>query len=688
MSEQRSLDALFRPERVAVVGASERPGSPGAVLWRNLADFPGEVVPVSATAECIDDVPAYPSLREVPGTVDLALVAVRAEACPQVLRDAAASGIRCCVVVSAGFAEAGADGARLQDDMVRTAREGGVLLVGPNCLGVQNLALPLNASLSAGAPRGGTGISLVTQSGSYAMGVRALTEDEGFRFATAYSSGNRADLGDHEVVAHLGEDAATTVICLYLESVAAGRELLDAVRVATAKKPVVLAAAGSSAAGARAAASHTGALAADRRAWRSLLSSVGVTVAGSGLEMLDTGRVLAGQLPAGDRVAVITNSGGVGTELADELSAEGLTVPELSPVLQQQLAARLPAYAGTSNPVDLTPVWDRYAELYSSVLDLLVRSGEVDAVVPVLLHRSAEDPRVATGLAEAVVRLREEGLRVPVYVCWVAPRAAWGNTRSLHDVGIPCLEWPRRTARAVGHAARHGRFRREAPVIAPATPPRRLPPDVGRDAEATWAFLRRHGVPVATTLFCDTAIAAAAAARQLGFPVAVKVDHPSIVHKSDVGGVRVGLTSEADVLMAATELLALAPGSRVVVQRTEAGVEMLVGALDEPTFGPVVCFGAGGTLLEVIDDVEFAPAPLTSQQARALVDRPRAARLLDGLRGGPPADRQALRTLVRAVGDLIATYPEMAELDLNPVLAGPEGCLVVDARLLRGDREP
>jgi acetyltransferase len=686
MRPGRQLDPLFRPRRVALVGASDREGSPGAVLWANLTTFPGEVVPVSATALEVDGVPAFRSLREIPGPVDLAVVAVPAAACPRVVREAAEVGVRCCVVVSAGFAETGEHGRALQEEMLAAARSGGVLLVGPNCLGVQNLGLPLNASLAAGTARGGTGISLVTQSGSYAMAVQSLSADEGVRFATAYSSGNRADLGDHEVIEHLRDDPATDVICVYLESVAGGRALLDAIRSTTARKPVVVTAVGRSEAGARAAASHTAALATDRRAWDSLLASVGATVARSGREMLDAAQVLAGQpLPGGDRVGVVTNSGGIGTELADLLVAEGLQVPRLSEGLQRRLAALLPPYAGTSNPVDITPVWRRFAELYPAVLDLLARSGEVDMVVPVLLHRSAENPAVGSGLIETVAALRREGLTLPVVACWVAARAAWPRAAALREAGMPCLEWPPRTASAVGHAVRYARYRGSVQPIVLAATPRRLPVDVGHDSRATWEFLRASGLPLAETAFCATADEAASAARRLGHPVVVKVDHPDISHKTDVGGVRTGLRNEQQVLTAARELLTLAGGSRVVVQHQHAGVELVVGALQEPTFGPVVCFGTGGVLLEVTDDVVFAPAPLSGSDALALLDRPRASRLLDGLRGAAPVDRATLASVVQTAGDLVADHAEIGELDLNPVLGAADRCVVVDVRLVRAD---
>lgn len=662
------------------------------MLWTNLAGFPGEVVPVSRTSETIDGQPAYTSLRDVPGSADLAVVAVPAAAALEVLQDAIAAGVRAVVLVSAGFAETGPAGAELQDQLTRAARAGGVLLVGPNCLGVQNCGLPLNASLASGMTGGGGGISLITQSGSYAMAVHAMSSEEGLDFAIAYSSGNRADIDDSEVLDYLRGDDRTDVVCVFTESLGDGRAFLEAARRTTRVKPVIVAAVGRSEAGARAAASHTAALAADRHAWDDVLRGAGVTVTRSGIEMLDAARALGKQpLPLGHRAAIITNSGGTGTELSDLLADEGVVLPEFSEGLRTRLAELLPDYASTANPVDITPVWSRFAELYPAVLDILARSGEVDLVMPVLLHRSAEDAAVAEGIVRTVESLRKDGVTVPVYVCWVARRSAWPVAALLQSAGIPCLEWPPRAARAVGHAVRYGEFWQLMPSEPPdptAVPQRLLPPSVGIDAEATYGFLVENGIPMIHTSFVEDSPGAVAAARRIGYPVVLKVDHPDLSHKSDAGGVRLNLTDDDDVAGAASALLSLAPGARLVVQPMSTGVEVVIGGIREPTFGPVVVFGLGGVLVEFLDDVRFAAAPLTAAYAARLVSAPRGAAILDGVRGKPPSDVGALAALVRTVGDLMAAYPDLIELDLNPVLAGQTGCAAVDFRAVTAHANP
>ena len=667
-----------------MVGASVKQGSPGNVVWRNLSTFPGEVVPVTPSSRDVDGVTAFATLRDVPGAIDLAVVAVPAAAVLDVVRDAAAAGVGACVIVSAGFAEIGEEGRHLQNEMVRVAREANVLLVGPNCLGVQNCDVPLNASLSAGTATGGGGISVITQSGSYAMALHALSEDEGVHFAVAYSSGNRCDIDDAEVVDHLRNDTRTDVVCAFVESLGNGQLFIDVARRTTPVKPVIVTAVGRSEAGARAAASHTAALASNRRAWDDVLASAGVTVARSGLDMLDAARVLHSQpIPKGARAAIITNSGGTGTELADLLADEGVVVPELSPGLREQLDALLPGYASSANPVDITPVWSRFAELYPAVCELLARSGEVDLVVPVLLHRSAESHEVADGLVAAMRALRADGVAVPIYVCWVARRSAWPIAAQLQQEGIPCLEWPARTARAIGHAVRYGEVQRRAGLIFDTPPPAELPADVGVNAEATAEFLRMHGIPVVHTVLAATIDAAVAAAESVGYPVVAKVDHPDLLHKSDVGGVRLALESADEVRAAAADLMALAPHARVLIQPQLGGRELVVGGLREPTLGPIVAFGLGGVLVEVLDDVSFAAAPLSARGAEYVVNRSRASVLLDGVRGGVAVDREAVARVVESTAMLMARFPQIVELDLNPMLATAEGVVVVDARLIR-----
>ena len=680
------LAAVFAPRRVALVGASERPGSVGRLLWDNLAGFPGEVLPVGSAARVCGQV-AYPDLRDVPGQVDLAVIATPAATVPGIVRSAAGKGVAAVVVLSAGFAETGDDGARLQDEAVAAARAGGVRLVGPNCFGVQNADLPLNASIAAGTPRGGGGVTIVTQSGSYGMAVHALGQDEGLRVAKVFAAGNKADITDAELLAYLRQDPDTSVICLLLESITDARGFFAEACLTTAHKPVIAVVGGRTSAGQRAAVSHTAALASDDAVRDAALRQAGVVRVRTGLQVLDAARALSSQpVPRGPRVAVITNSGGTGVELTDLLADEGLVVPELSESLQAGLRAIMPAYASARNPVDMTPAWNLFTTVYPGAIEMLARSGEVDVIVPVLLQRSAS-AEVAVAVRDAVARLRAAEVPVPVYVCWVAPRSADEHARLLNLAGVPCFPWPERTAQVAGVAVRCGlQLGKEGPPRdgAMARPPAPLPAATRNGflpSQAARDLLVASGIAVIETVCCRSAASAAAAAERLGYPVVAKVDHPDLVHKSDAGGVRLGLGSGDEVAEAAAELLGLAAGASVLVQHQHRGVELLVGGVRDPEFGAMVVAGLGGVLVETQRDVQLAVAPVDTEQARAMLSSLRGAAILGGLRGSPPVHLGFVAETIVAVADLMVAHPQIAELDLNPVLAGPDGCVAVDWRI-------
>lgn len=679
------LAAVFEPRRVALVGASDRPGRIGETFWHNLSGFPGEVIPVTRGGGMVGGRPAVASLREVDGEVDLAVVVVPAADVPEVIRDAALRGITAAVVISGGFAETGPEGVRLQAELVAAARAGGVRVVGPNCFGVQNCDLGLNASLATGSAEGGGEISLVTQSGAYGMAIHALGVDEGTRFAKVYAAGNKIDIGDAELLRYLRDDPSSGILCFYLESMAGGRDFITEARLTTPLKPVIVAKTGRSSAGARAARFHTAALAGTHAVTAGAFAQAGIVEARSGLEMLDTARALAAHpWPPGPRVAIITNSGGTGVELTDLLADEGLQTPELSSALQAELRAVLPPLGSTTNPVDMTPVWHRYTELYPLLIDRIARSGEVDIVVPVLLHRSAIDERVAVAVRDATLRLRADSVDVPVYVCWVAPRAARANADLLQAAGVPCFEWPERTARAVGHAARYAQARHTVrpPAVSRPRPAGigPLPPGVLPPIEAD-RLLRVAGVPLVESALCDSTEGALAAAGAMGYPVVAKAIHPALLHKSDAHGVRLGLVDATALAAATADLLLLRPGTQVLVQRQERGVEVIVGGLRDAELGPAVMVGLGGVLVEVLDDVAFGLAPLDGRDALALLRRLRGFAVLSGVRGAAAVDLDALASLVSAVGDLLVGVPEVIAVDLNPVLATPRGCIAVDWRI-------
>ena len=682
------LERVFAPRRVAVVGASEEPGKIGAAFMANLEGFEGELIPVTPSREEVAGRRAYPRLTDVPGTVDLAVAVVPAKALEGVAADAAEAGVGGLVVISGGFAEIGEEGAELQRRVVEAARAGGVRVVGPNCLGVQNCHTGLNATMALGGAGGGGRISLATQSGAYGMAVHMLAAEQQMSFAKVYAAGNKSDIADSEVLEYFGADPDSAVLCFFMESLQDGRRFCEVAREVAPRKPILVTKTGRSEEGARAAVSHTAALAGEADVWRAGFAQAGVVLADSGLEMMDAAKALDWQpLPRGPRVGIVTNSGGTGVELTDLLAEQGLTVPELSTGLRERLAASLPAFGSARNPVDVTTAWKLFGELYPLAVEELARSGEVDQVVPVLLQRSAQSEDVVAGLLEVAERLAADGIEVPIYACWVAPADARANADRLQAGGIPCFEWPARTARAAALAVRCGEVR-EHPPQAPPVPVRRAGgPAIGPgllDPDRGAELLRAYGVEVAPQRLAADPEEAAALAAELGFPAVAKLVSPGLAHKSDVGGVRVGLADPEEVRAAAAELLAIDSAGAVLIQPLVTGVEVIVGGFRDPQFGPVVAVGLGGVLVEVLRDVAFRLAPVTEAEALEALRSLRGVAVLEGTRGQEGVDLGALARTVAAASELLASEPEVAELDLNPVLASPRGAVAVDVRVVGG----
>lgn len=685
------LDAVFAPRRVAVVGASDEPGKVGTTFMRNLAGFCGDVIAVNPSRKEVAGKRAYASLSDVPGAIDLAVAIVPAGAVLGVVADAAQAHVGAVVVISGGFAESGVQGAELQRQMLELARAGGVRIVGPNCLGVQNCHMGLNATMALGSGDGGGRITLATQSGAYGMAIYMLAREQQMGFAKLYAAGNKADISDTEVLEYLGDDENSGVLCFFMESLADGRGFCEAARRITARKPLLVTKTGRTDDGKRAAVSHTAALAGKSDIWRAAFEQSGIVVAGSGLEMMDAARALDWQpTPAGGRVGIVTNSGGTGVELTDLLVEAGLSVPELSATLQGQLAAPLPALGSPRNPVDLTTAWAKFAELYPFAVDRLARSGEVDIVIPVLLQRSAQDEGVAAGLRDVAAGLRGDGVEIPLYVCWIAPADARPNLELLQAARIPCFEWPTRTARAAGLAREYGAVRDLAsatadPAVAVEAPPGLAPLGSGPvDAGQAAALARAFGIDVVEQLIAFDPDAAAEAAQSLGFPVVAKLVSRSATHKSELGGVRVNLRDASEVRAAARELLALTADAGVMLQPMVDGVEVMIGGFRDPQFGPIVAVGLGGVLVEVLADVAFRMAPLDRPQALRALESLRCFPVLEGVRGEAGVDLERLADAVVGASRMLAAVPEIAEFDLNPIIADRSRAVAVDVRVIGG----
>ena len=674
--------ALFDPRRLALVGASSKPGKLGYLFMRNLADgYAGELIPIHPSEATIFERRAYPTVSAVAGRVDLAVVVAPEQAVLAAIEDCVAAHVTAAVIVTGGFAESGPAGKALQDRIAATARAGGVRLVGPNCFGVINVHAGLNASLGMGLPEAG-GVSLFTQSGAYGMAAFSRSREGGVGFAKVIAPGNKADLDETDIVTYLGADPATRVIALLLESIRDGAAFVEAVRRVTPFKPVVVLKTGRHAAAQRAAASHTDALAGDYRVASAALRQAGARLVDDGLSLLDVASALDVQPPlAGRRVAIITNSGGTGVELADLLEEEGLCVPALSDPLQAQIKTWIPAYGSATNPVDVTTDWPRFADMYGNTLRTLLASGEVDAVVPVLLQRSALMSEVSERVISEHRAARESGSPTAVHVCWVGPEGSEENRRRLLAAGIPCHPWAARTARTLAACRSLPAYDRPA-IGAPLPLPAGADADGWLSPEATFETLNAAGLTFAPWHVADSADLAAAAAVELGFPVVLKAVRPGLVHKSDAGAVRIGVADESAVRAVAEDFeRRLGAGPVLVQKQLGAGLELVIGAVRDPQFGPVVVVGLGGVWVEALDDVALRVAPFDENEANAMLHELRAAPLLDGARGKAPVDRPALARLLARLSIWIARAPWLATLDVNPIIATGAQLTAVDARV-------
>jgi acetyl coenzyme A synthetase (ADP forming)-like protein len=680
-----SLRPFFTPTTVAVIGASPRHGSIGGELFRNIlaADFAGAAFPVNLKGEPVAGVRAYRSISEIPDRVELAVICLPAERVHEAASDALRHGVRALCVISAGFAETGEDGRELQEHLLALARSHGARLVGPNCLGVAVPGRGLNATFAPRAlPAGRIGFS--SQSGALGLALLEKATERALGFSSFISIGNKADVSSNDLLEWWEDDEATDLVLLYLESFGNPRTFARVARRVARRKPILALKAGSTSAGSRAASSHTAALASSDAAVDALFRQSGVLRARTLEELLDAAALLSTQpLPRGRRVGVITNAGGLGILCADACESAGLELSALTEQTRLAVAAAVPGEASLANPVDL--LGSATAATYEAVIPHVLADPNIDALIVIFV------PPVVAGadeVAAAIRRSAESSTAAKPVVAVVI--SADGTPAVLRESGSPvaALPYPESAARALAFACERADWlerplggatefdidtaagRRVVDSALADSPDAWLPPDRIR------ALLEAYGIPLVPERVANDADVAETAASALGFPVVVKTAAPG-VHKTDIGGVALDLRDGAQVRDAVARI-----GAPVIVQAfLQAGTELLAGAVQDPVFGPLVAFGPGGANAELIGEAAFRIAPLTVLDAQELVLGGKAGRLVAGFRGAAPADAGALVELLLRLARLVEDIPEVAELDLNPILAQPDGCVAVDARV-------
>jgi acetyl coenzyme A synthetase (ADP forming)-like protein len=676
-----SLRPFFLPRSVAIVGASAREGSVGGDLFRNVlsAGFSGVVYPVNSSATPVAGVRAYSSVNEIDDPIDLVVVCVPAPVVLDVVDEALQKGVRAIAVISAGFAEVGIDGQDLQEELLALVRMYGGRLLGPNILGLSSAATHLNATIGAVEPPIGR-LALSSQSGALGVALLDAARARNLGVSAFVSVGNTADVSPNDLLEWWEDDETTDLILLYLESFGNPKKFARIARRVARRKPILALKSGRSTAGRRAASSHTAALASSETATTALFHQAGVIRAETFAELLETARLLAGQpLPDGDRVAIVTNAGGLAVICADACEAAGLTLPELSEESQDKLRDLLPDEASVRNPIDM--LGTATGEVFAEATRIALADARVDAVIVMTIPMvSVSTDRIVKAIEQVLAEDKPTKPIVPVFA---------GNPDRVFGSLPVSFNFPESAARALGHAAERGRWLRRPLGTVPefddidfeaaaAIVDKAIArgDDGWLEADEIERLLGAYGIPFVKQGVADDLESAIAMAHELGYPVAVKAAEAGL-HKSDKGLVALGISSD-DELAAALERIGF---PALLQQQVDGKIELLAGVVEDPLFGPLVGLGPGGVFAELIAGTTYRIAPITIRDAEELVDSERTARLVAGFRGAPPADREALIDLVLRLARLAVDRPEIVELDLNPLFALPESYLPVDARI-------
>ncbi len=705
----RNFDALFRPRSIALIGASNRPCSAGLVTMQNLlaGGFDGPIMPVNPKHRSVAGVLAFPDIQSLPIAPDLAVICTPPQTVPALVEQLGARGTKAAIIITAGFGESGNEtGTGLQRQICEAARPHLLRIIGPNCLGVMSTPAGLNASFAPGNPRKG-GIAFIAQSGAMVATVLDWANSRGIGFSHLVSLGDMADADFGDMLDYLATDSATQAIMLYIEAITGPRKFLSAARAASRLKPVIAIKAGRHEAGAKAAASHTGAMAGSDAVYDAVFQRAGILRVRELEEIFDAVETLAFPLTcSGNDIVILTNGGGAGVMAADAVIDHGGTLTQLSPGTVARLNAVLPATWSHANPVDI--IGDATAKRYAEALDILLSAPETNAVLVINCPTGIASSSDAAG---AVIRIAKQS-RQPVLTNWLGGRTAEPARASFATAGIPGYDTPAEAARGFMHLFE--RRKRQKTIME--VPTASAPEFVADKSKAhaiiaaaaargeTWLtpedvkrVLECYGIPVVRSRFAAAPAGAANAAKEIGLPVALKIVSPDIQHKSDVGGVMLDLETAEAVHVAAKAMLvrmaAAAPGAHItgfavqqMIRRPKA-YELIAGLTLDRQFGPVVLFGQGGTAAEIIADRALALPPLNISLAHELMQQTRIHRQLQGYRDRPPAALDEIARVLVRISQLACDIDAVAELDLNPLIADSDGVVVLDARI-RIDPDP
>ncbi len=690
----KDLSPIFSPRSIAVIGASSRPGSVGSEIMNSILrfGFTGAVYPVNPKAPAISGIRCHQSVHDIQDPVDLAILVVKRDLALPAMEQCAEAGVRSVIVITAGFREVGAEGAELERRLLEAASAAGIVMVGPNCMGAFNTdpEVKLNATFARSAPRRGP-IGFISQSGAMGAAVLDYAGERSIGFSKFISIGNKSDVDENDALAAFANDDEVGVIALYLENFEDSARFREVCSRATRAKPVVVLKAGRSEAGARAASSHTGALAGSDTAVDALLRSCGALRVGSIDELLNVGKFLSvPRRPGGRRLALVTNAGGPGVIATDEFERSGFVFPSLAEETVAGLESGLPPEAACTNPCDILP--GSGAEGYRVAVESITGDPNVDALVVLFLP----PVMVKTKWVVEAIKPACEGSPIPVIGLFMGSGDVPADAAELEEIGVPVFNSAPEIAQGLVAARRYRRWLEREPVE-----PSRFEADaeIARavlskadgwiEAADAYALLNAYGVTAARSVQIEPDGNVAAAAQGLRYPLVMKIVSPDILHKSEVGGVELGIADRDDLLRRREKMLERVRGAQpeaaieglLLQEMAAGGVEMIVGIKREPGFGPLVMCGLGGVYVEVLEDVAFALAPLASDEPGRMLGRLRSAPILEGVRGARGIDRKAVAETIARVAQLAVDFPAIGQLDINPLMAGPDGCLAVDVRI-------
>ncbi len=692
-----SLESFFNPKSIAIVGASRQKGKVGYEILVNMieAGYEGEIYPINPKADTIEGLKCYPDLQSIGQAPDLVVIIIPAKFVPELMQQCAKVGAKSVIIITAGFKEVGEEGRKLEKQVLQIARQAGIRIIGPNCLGIIAPANKLNASFGGDLPAEGV-IGYLSQSGALLAAILDMANANGIGFSTLVSIGNKADVDELDLIKALGEDKNTKVIAGYLESITDGNAFVNQAERISHDKPILLMKSGGTQAGAQAASSHTGSLAGSETAYECVFERAGIIRCNSIKEQFDYAQVFADQpLPAGPRVAVITNAGGPGIMAADAIEREGLSFAKLTDETIEKLASKLPPAANFHNPVDV--LGDALADRYEFALNVVLEDPNVDIAL-VLLTPQAMTESSAT--AEALVTCRKHNK--PILACFMGAEKVRDGVMVLRQGKIPQYDAPESAVATIKAMADYVRWRTRPKRVVKLFPvnrrkveniiDRHLRKGIREIGETeSKEILEAYGFVTPKGSVASTAEQAANIAQQLGFPVVLKIWSPDILHKSDVGGVQVGLRSAKEVRDAFDLMMYRIPKKMpdadilgvLVQEMCSGGKEVILGMNRDPHFGPLMMFGMGGIMVEVLKDVSFYLAPLTAEEAKQMLLNTKTYQMLSGVRGQEGVDIEIIAEGLQRLSQLVTEFPQIQEMDINPYVVGPAGttAIAVDARM-------